>query len=80
MTWEMIHLKFSALKESRWYEYLVRFVLEGLATCLGRRRVTTPLEQHSVAPASLHSPLWYGCQRRHYRFESLCFWHCRRGS
>jgi len=34
MTWEMIHLKFSALKESRWYEYLVRFVLGGLATCL----------------------------------------------
>ena len=34
MTWEMIHLKFSALKESRWYEYLIRFVLGGLATCL----------------------------------------------
>ena len=30
----MIHLKFSALKESRWYEYLVRFVLGELATCL----------------------------------------------
>ena len=34
MTWEMIHLKFSALKQSRWYEYLVRFVLGGLVTCL----------------------------------------------
>jgi hypothetical protein len=56
----MIHLKFSALKESRWYEYLVRFVLGGLATCLGRRQLSTPLEQHSVAPASLQSPLWYG--------------------
>jgi hypothetical protein len=30
----MIRLRFSALKESRWYEYPVRFALGGLATCL----------------------------------------------
>jgi hypothetical protein len=30
----MIHLRFSSLKESRWYEYLLRFVLGGFATCL----------------------------------------------
>ncbi|MBR1125091.1 DUF3147 family protein [Bradyrhizobium lablabi] len=30
----MIHLKFAALKEGRWYEYPLRFVLGGLATCL----------------------------------------------
>jgi hypothetical protein len=29
----MIHFKWSALKESRWYEYVVRFALGGLATC-----------------------------------------------
>jgi Protein of unknown function (DUF3147) len=120
MTWEMIHLKFSALKESRWYEYLIRFVLGGLATCLaglvadiggpalGGLFLSFPaiflasatlIEAHerrrkrerglhgnrrgrqaaaldaagatSVAPASLHSPLWYGCRRRHYRSGQL---------
>jgi uncharacterized protein DUF3147 len=29
----MIHFKWSALKESRWYEFVARFVLGGLATC-----------------------------------------------
>jgi hypothetical protein len=29
----MVRLKWSALKESRWYEFVVRFVLGGLATC-----------------------------------------------
>jgi Protein of unknown function (DUF3147) len=28
----IVHVKFSALGESRWYEYLVRFVLGGLTT------------------------------------------------
>jgi hypothetical protein len=28
----IVHAKFSALGESRWYEYLVRFVLGGLTT------------------------------------------------
>ena len=28
----VVHVKLSALKEGRWYEYLVRFVLGGLAT------------------------------------------------
>jgi hypothetical protein len=28
----IVHAKFSALKESRWYEYLTRFVLGGLTT------------------------------------------------
>jgi hypothetical protein len=29
----MIHFKWSALKESRWYEFVARFALGGLATC-----------------------------------------------
>ena len=29
----MIRFKWSALKESRWYEFVARFVLGGLATC-----------------------------------------------
>jgi hypothetical protein len=29
----MVHFKWSALRESRWYEYVVRFALGGLATC-----------------------------------------------
>src|SRR5437588_8719297 len=29
-----IRLKWSALKQSRWYEYVLRFVFEGLATAL----------------------------------------------
>src|SRR5438105_15081010 len=29
-----IRLKWSALKQSRWYEYVLRFVLEGLATAM----------------------------------------------
>jgi uncharacterized membrane protein len=29
----MIHLKWSALREGRWYEYIARFALGGVATC-----------------------------------------------
>jgi hypothetical protein len=29
----MIHFKWSALRESRWYEFAARFALGGLATC-----------------------------------------------
>ena len=30
----MVRVKWSALKQSRWYEYLLRFMLGGLATAL----------------------------------------------
>lgn len=30
----MIHFKWSAMKEGRWYEFVGRFALGGLATCL----------------------------------------------
>jgi uncharacterized protein DUF3147 len=30
----VVHLKWSAVKQSRWYQYLLRFVLGGLATAL----------------------------------------------
>jgi hypothetical protein len=29
----MVHFKWSALRESRWYEFVARFALGGLATC-----------------------------------------------